>query len=369
MATRSTQALPSTVAGHRATVAVGFVAGLLSGIHARGLDSSGLLRAAGLEPDVLADRDARVPIATYVALYNLVVRELGDEGFALFSQPLRAGTFEFLCRGMLGSADLAEALERASRFLRLVLPDLRLTIAPTSWGPPSVARGDGLAQLDIRETRRLRQTTNDPCRVFAFEWLLRLVHGVSCWLVARPLTLAEVHFPFARPGHAEDYALIYTEHSFFDSRSLVARLDARVLDLPIRRGESDLAAFLDGAPGKITMLYRRDREIARAVRELVLRSLPSAPTLAEAARELRASTRTLHRRLEEEGTTFREVKDAVRREVALARLEHGEESVAQIAAALGYSEPSAFFRAFHAWTGQGPSDWRKRRALSAIPSK
>jgi AraC-like DNA-binding protein len=328
---------------------------LLSGIQAKGLDPSGLLRGAGLGPDVLADRDARVPIATYVLLYNLVVRETGDEGFALFSQPLRGGTFEFLCRGMLGSANLAEALERAARFLRLVLPDLRL----------AVAREGDLARLQIRETRRLRQATNDPCRVFAFEWLLRLVHGVSCWLVARPLTLAEVRFPFARPGHAEDYALIYTEHSFFDSQVLVATLDAKLLDLPVRRGESDLAAFLDGAPGKITMLYRRDREMARAVRELVLRSLPSAPTLADAARELRVSTRTLHRRLEDEGTSFREVKDALRRELALARLERGDQSIADIAAALGYSEPSAFFRAFQGWTGLAPTAYRKRAALAS----
>src|SRR6185436_2855577 len=190
---------------HRATVAAGFVSGLLSGVRARGLDPSGLLQAVGLAPEVLADRHARIPIASYVTLYNTTVSELGDEGFALFSQPLRDGTFEFLCRGMLGSDDLGMALERASRFLRLVLPDLRL----------SVARDGAFARIEIAERRRLRPATNDPCRVFAFEWLLRLIHGVSCWLVARPLTLVEVRFPFARPEHADDYALIYTEISTF----------------------------------------------------------------------------------------------------------------------------------------------------------
>src|SRR5258708_2015547 len=113
---------------HRATVAAGFVTGLLSGVCARGLDPSGLLQAAGLKFDVLTDRQARIPIASYVALYNTVVRELGDEGLALFAQPLRAGTFEFLCRAMLGAADLGEGLDRASRFLRLLLPELRLTV-------------------------------------------------------------------------------------------------------------------------------------------------------------------------------------------------------------------------------------------------
>jgi AraC-like DNA-binding protein len=256
---------------------------------------------------------------------------------------------------MLESADLGEALERACRFLRLVLPDLRV----------SIARDGAFARLEIAERRRLRAGTNDPCRVFAFEWLLRLIHGVACWLVARPLTLLEVRFPFARPEHADDYALIYTEHSMFDAKALIATIDASALELPVRRTASDLAAFLEGAPGKITMLYRRDREMAAGRPRAPLQGLPSSPDLAETARELRLSTRTLHRRLEEEGTTFREIKDGLRREIALARLAKGGDSVADIAAALGYSEPSAFFRAFQGWTGLAPSVYRKRAGIGS----
>ena len=333
--------------------------GLLSGVGARGLDPSGLLQAAGLGPEALQDRHARIPIGSYVALYNTVVRELGDEGFALFSQPLRAGTFEFLCRGMLGSADLGEALDRGARFLRLVLPDLRI----------SVERRGHLARLEIAERRRLRQATNDPCRVFAFEWLLRLMHGVSSWLVARPLTLSEVRFPYARPAHAGDYALIYTADARFDATTLVATFDARALDLPVRRRDADLQGFLEGAPGKISMLYRRDREMAGAVRELIARDLATPPSLAETAKALGVSARTLHRRLEEEATSFRDIRDMVRREAAFARLARADEGIAEIAASLGYSEPSAFFRAFHGWTGEAPSAWRRRHAALPNPSK
>src|SRR5258707_3624107 len=269
MPKRAARVLPLEEDAHRATVAVGFVTGLLSGVCARGLDPSGLLQAAGLGADVLADRRARIPIRSYVALYNTVVRELGDEGLALFSQPLRTGTFEFLCRAMLGAVDLGQGLERASRFLRLLLPELRL----------AVTRHGEFAQLEITETRRWRPAMNDPCRVFAFEWLLRLVHGISCWLVARPIALTEVRFPFARPQHADDYALIYTEKSTFGGRSLVAPMDARIPDLPLRRGEADLASVLQGAPRKITLLYRRDRELARALPDLNAETLAASPTL------------------------------------------------------------------------------------------
>jgi len=194
--------------------------------------------------------------------------------------------------------------------------------------------------------------------VFAFEWLLRLLHGLASWFAARPLALIAVRFPYARPAHAADYALIYTEHATFGGESLVATLDAASLDWPVRRDARDLEGFLDGAPGKIAMLYRRDREAARAVREFLAHSL--AASLAETARALGLSQRTLHRRLHEEGTSFREVKDGLRREIAMARLEKSGASVADIAAELGYSEPSAFFRAFQGWTGVAPSIHRKR---------
>ena len=344
-------------ARHRATVAAGFVTGMVSGMRARGLDPLPVLKAAGVPAAVLADRGARIPIASYVALYNAAVRELDDEGFGLFSQPLRSGTFEFLCRGVAGSATLGEALGRAARFLRLVLPDLAVT----------VARSGRIARLEIRERRRLRARSADPCRVFAFEWLLRLLHGLACWLVGRAIPLQSVRFPFPRPHHAADYALIYTEHAaFIDKGSaasaapLVATFDAALLDLPVVREPADVDAFLEGAPGRISMLYRRDREMVRTVRELLARDLAAAPGLDSAARALRLSPRTLHRRLREEGSSFRAVKDELRRERALARLEKSRASIAEIAAELGYSEPSAFFRAFQGWTGEAPSAHRKR---------
>ncbi|HET7730199.1 MAG TPA: AraC family transcriptional regulator ligand-binding domain-containing protein [Usitatibacter sp.] len=324
---------------------------MLSGMRGRGADARAALRAAGIPAEVLSDARLRVPIAGYAALYNEVVHRLGDEGFGLFAAPLRPGTFEFLCRGALASRDLAEALDRIARFLAIVLPDLEV----------SIARDGGRAQLRIAESRRLQRRRDDPRRVFAFEWLLRLVHGLACWLAARGIAFDEVAFPYARPAHAPDYALVYTESARFGGAALVATLDAAVLDWPVRRGEDELALFLEGAPGKISLLYRRDREITRAVREHLARSLRALPALDEVARSLGLSSRTLHRRLSGEGSSYRALLDGVRRQHAIERLERSDDSVARIASDLGYAEPSAFFRAFQAWTGRSPTGYRRTR--------
>lgn len=341
----------SAEADNRATVAAGFVTGMLSGLRARGVDPSPLLAAAGLTKEHL-DARRRTPIAAYAALYNQAVGHLKDEGFGLFAAPVAPGAFEFLCRAVIGSATLGEALDRAARFLALVLPDL-----------PVRVRVDGAtARIEIMERKRLRPRASDLRRVFAFEWLLRLLHGLACWLAGRGLTLDAVSFPYPPPAHAAEYARVYTERSSFGAPTLVAELDARLLALPVRRGEADLATFLDGAPGKIAMLYRRDREVARAVREMLGQSLEAAPGFDAVAHALHLSPRSLHRRLAEEGTSFRAIREALRRERALERLEESRASVADIAGELGYSEPSAFFRAFRSWTGRSPSAHRKAAA-------
>lgn len=333
-----------------ASVAMGFVAGMLSGMTARGLDPRPLLAAAEIEAGSLDNPEARVSLSGYADLYNRVVLSLSDEGFGLFHNPVPSGSFEFLCRSVVSSRTLGEALDRIARFLRLVLPDLSV----------SVERDAKLALISIRELPGLGLVIEDPRRVFAFEWLLRVIHGLACWLAGRSLALNSVEFPYAPPGHVSDYALIYTEHSRFGGDMLTASLNANLLDLPVRRDEAALQEFLAGMPGKISMLYRRDREAVRIVRDMLLAAFPESPSLEDVAQRLYLSPRTLHRRLHEEGSSYRMIKDALRRDLALAAIEKKRLGVGQIAAELGFADTSTFFRAFRKWTGEAPSIYKKR---------
>ena len=346
----------------QATVAMGFVTGMLAGLIRREVDASAIL--LDLQIDI-ADPANRSPVDHYAALYNRLTRLLDDEGFGHFAQPMRAGSFEFLCRGCLGAPSLAEALARASRFLRLVLPDLAV----------SVRRNQGRAELVISETRRLADEPNAPGRIFAFEWLLRLLHALACWLAGRGIALDSVIFPYRQPPHFADYRLIFTADSRFAPTlpggvgTLVASFNANLLDLPLRRDEAALNAFLDGAPGKITSLYRRDREMVIRVRDLLRAALPISPSLDEIADRLHLSARTVHRRLEEEGSSFRGIKDALRRDLALARLSKSDDPIAKIATDLGYADPSAFYRACLDWTGLSPRDYRQQVLNAANESQ
>ena len=344
-------AAPRALAHTRASVAAGFVRGILAGVVASGRDVQELLARAGIAGEVLADDEMRIPVERYAALYNLINAELDDEGFGLFSVPLRVGSFELLCRAASTAPTLAVALERCARFLRVLLPDIAVSVA-----------SDGeQCRLVLREVAPLAVG-----RVFAFEWLLRLLHGLSCWLVGRGIALDSVSFPYPAPAHAADYALIYTEDSRFlapdddGDDTLVASFAANLLELPVRRDEAALAEFLVGAPGRLTTLYRRDREMVARVRDCLRTRLPQSPTLAGVARALHLSPRTLHRRLEDEGSSFQAIKDALRRDLAISRLAKTRQPLTEIAAELGFADASAFYRAFVGWTGEAPTHYRRR---------
>lgn len=340
---------PSTPRGG-GNIAIGFVTGMLSRLPQHGVAIAPLLKASGI--GAAATLPPRVRLEHYTRLYNLAVQALDDEGFGLFSRPLPRDSFEFLCRAMLGAPNLAEAIDRASRFLRLVLDDLHLRLHLTN---------SAQAELLILEKRRLAKTDDDPARIFAFEWLLRLLHSLMCWFSARILPLSAVDFPYPRPAHADDYSLVYTARPRFGAPTLCAYIPRDFLTLPLRRDEAALAHFLRDAPGKISHLYRRDREMVQRVRNLLREQLALNPTLDDIAAALNLSSRTLARRLHEEDSGFRAIKDALRRDIATARLARSRDPISRLAAELGYSDPSTFYRAFTAWTGEAPERFRRRR--------
>jgi hypothetical protein len=116
---------------------MGFVTGILSGTGRAGLSPAQLLEHAGIATDLVHDLNARIPVARYAALYRLINDSLDDEGFALFSRPLRRGSFEFLCRAVLSAPTLGLALERIARYLHVALDDLAVEIEKKAAVPPS----------------------------------------------------------------------------------------------------------------------------------------------------------------------------------------------------------------------------------------
>lgn len=102
------------------------------------------------------------------------------------------------------------------------------------------------------------------------------------------------------------------------------------------------------------------------VREAVFAELgPTGPSLSQVATRISMSTRVLQRRLSEEGTTFRDVVESVRAQVACARLAQTRTRLDTLANDLGYSDVGGFVRAFKRWTGHTPNSYRRQREIGS----
>ncbi|MFG1402538.1 AraC family transcriptional regulator [Xanthobacter sediminis] len=322
----------------RRMISPGFVEDALQCLRRRGLDERPLLARAGL-PEVV-----REPVSAerYGALWLAIAATIDDEFFGEGARPMRSGSFTLLCHAILSAATLEQALRRALRFLRLVMDDPH--------GELVVA--DGLAQVVLKDA-------GAPRSAFAYRTFWIVVHGITCWLVGRRVPLRRVDFRCGPPAHGADYGQFFGAPVRFGQPESRLAYDADFLKLPAIRNERALREFLRRAPANILVRYRHDAGLLAKVRAR-LRATPPArwPSFQELAAQLRMPEPTLRRRLRLEGQTYRDIKDELRRALAMAALSEGGRDVAEIAVDLGFSEPSAFHRAFRKWTGKSPGAWR-----------
>jgi AraC-like DNA-binding protein len=133
-----------------------------------------------------------------------------------------------------------------------------------------------------------------------------------------------------------------------------------VVHHPLPAVNQELAIANDRIMGDFDRSLTDNSIIARVRRAVMDRLTSGKPSAQEVARALAVAPRTLQRKLQEEGTTFQEVSDEVRKELALQYVESGEYDLSVVTYLTGFASPSAFSRAYKAWTGRTPSEDRGR---------
>jgi AraC-like DNA-binding protein len=173
-----------------------------------------------------------------------------------------------------------------------------------------------------------------------------------------PLAVAFAH---ARPADTKELDAFFQAPLAFGQGENRVELPTALLDMPIVSRDSMLFSVLDGQAEKLEASRPAKRDLLTDVRAAIRSALDDGqPELATVAKTLGTSARTLQRRLGEERTTFQAVVDGVREELARSLIANEKLSLGDVAYLLGFSEISAFTRAFKRWTGTTPSRWRDR---------
>ena len=343
------------------SVSIAFVC---SAVQALDLDQRrAALAAAGIAPEALSLPAARVPAAAFARLWMAVAGQLDDEFFGLDARRMKVGSFAMLCHALVSQATVGAALRQAVRGFGLFFDDIAVSLR--------LAGGTAVLVIDNRigaDQAGVAEMAASDARRFAEETLLVMLLGLLCWLVGRRVPLARLEWAHPPPAHADEYRRMFSPLQRFDAPATAAFFDARVLDGAVSVTAASLKAFLRDAPQsvflkRVVATGLSDR-VRRQCRDALDRDDP-APTLALLAQACRLSPATLRRRLEAEGAAWGQLKDEVRRDLALQLLAEGRLSVADIAARLGFNDASTFYRAFRKWTGSAPGAWRSAaRALA-----
>ncbi len=330
-----------------AATPMAFIRAMVLAYEKYGADPAEALQRARIAPLSLHRTHACITAEQMETFSEAAMRELDDEALGWFGRRLPWGSYGMLCRASLGSPDLGVALKRWWRHHRLLVDDVLLTLRSTGQR----------AELTIEECR----PGDTRMREFCLLTLLRYVHGFACWATDSRIPLLAVSFAHAPPIHHASYALMFPGPVRFDAGVTGISFDEQYLRLPIRRDEAALRAMLRRALPLTVRQYRRDRLLVQRVREL-LSVQQTADTLASA---LNMSVRSLHRQLKEEGTSLQALKDQVRREMAIEMLTRTTRSVKQIALAVAFRNEKSFTRAFGQWTGESPTEYRRKLSTVA----
>lgn len=316
----------------------------------RGARRAELLARAGLSEAALSDPDGRIPLAAMYDGIEAAREATGDACLGLhFATSMELEDLDALGFLMITSPTFGSALERIFRYQRMwaegeryemFVEGERVRVTYEQYGPPRPAHVQ-MAQMAFSDF-----VINGSRHIPGLEF--------EC-----------VRFRHERPPEAAEYERMFGVPVEFGAACDEVRFPTRLLDLPLPDANAALCAFFDRyTRDKLDQLPGGESIVSR-VRSLLRKQLPEGKVKLEHLAEwLHMSPRTLQRRLGEEGTSLHAELDEVRRQQALYFLEAGV-AIAELSWLLGYSEPSAFHRAFKRWTDTSPEVWRSARLTEA----
>ena len=312
-----------------------------------------LQAATGFDPRWAEDPDAHIPLAMETALWDEAAARTGDPAFGIHTaEGVRPGVFDVMDYVFRTAPTLRAALERLVRYNRLLHDIAVITLVDEG---PLTRLEHTLAASGATQSRH------------AAEFTLAGIVVAAGQMQGTPVTARAVEFRHASPAPAviAEHRRVFGVTPTFGHAANALTLDSALLDQPLPGADPVLSrVVLRHADDLLAARPAPAETSGNRVRRLVAAALAdgsgASATLAAAAAELHMSERSLQRRLADEGLTFDGLLEEVRREMAVRYLSDRKVAIAEVAYLLGYSEPSAFHRAFKRWTGKTPSEIRDR---------
>lgn len=304
-----------------------------------------LLAGVGLSPDV--DRSAWAhEFVEADAYYSLIERAAGPDDHDLpfrYAEALRPDDLGALGLAVKTAPTVGDGLRRMVRYILVLSDTLEYELLDRSWGQVFALNG--------RPHNRRGAALANECALAAITSVVRQIVGTE----VRP---REVTFRHAAPPTDRPHREFFGCPVGFEAPLDAVHLASDDLARPTLLADEGLSAFLLAQLDDLST-QRSERSLVSAVCGAVADALPDGPpSRSQIARRLGMSERTLHRRLADHGESFQALATRARRDAAESLLRSRSSSVADVAFLTGFSDQSAFTRAFKRWTGETPAAFR-----------
>lgn len=343
------QGLPEP--SRKAHIANHYIRASIGGALRQGADPLQLLAEAGIPVDWIDRPEQLITERQLGELIKAVWRFTRDEFMGLSPRVCKRGVFSLMAELAQGARTLGGMLQQSARFYSAVADDLEI----------------GLDLKDAPQSPlvffrlHLHHQGSDPDHLLQ-EFILLIWQRFAGWLVGQQVPVASTSFVYPVVEHAREYRVMFLGELLYEQPRCGFSLHPRYLQLPIVRAAAELQTFLQGCPTVILHRPVPDNSLQTRIRGLLQRyDLEQMPDLEEISRQLLMAPRTLRRWLQDEGSSIRQIKEALRRDFALKLLSSEHLSVQEVAEQSGFAEAAAFCHAFKRWTGQSPAQWRKAR--------
>ncbi|MEM8993775.1 MAG: AraC family transcriptional regulator ligand-binding domain-containing protein [Acidobacteriota bacterium] len=310
-----------------------------------------LLRAAGLDPASSVDPERLIGDADFFGLLERVASEVegGRDVPLRVGASMRCDDYGAFGLAFKSAVTLESAYVRVERYGRIV----------TSIANFRVARGEGSAFMEVIPGDDPR-----PGLLMTNELALAAATALSREVGEDDFIPLRVHISHAAPARRSAFEAHFRCPIEFGAPRDALEVSHDRLRHPNRLGDTSLSRFfdthLDGALAELP----EDGGLARRVRAEVTQALSEGvPTLPQMAARLGMSGRTLQRRMKEAGLGYRDLVDEARRGLAHRLLRQTDYGLAEIAFLTGFSEQSAFHRAFTRWTQETPGTYRQKHRI------
>jgi AraC-like DNA-binding protein len=309
-----------------------------------GVDARDVLARAGVAPALLLDPDGRIPVHVSMAIWEELRARSGNAALQLTApMVLPVGAYRVLDYLVGASATVGDGVRRLARFFGIINPAIALTVHASERGVSLVAA----------------LKTGQAMPALYVDYLFAAVVGRLRTFFRPQLRLVGVDLRQPAPLDVAPYQHAFRTGPRFGADADRIHFSADEWRAPLETSDPQLAQVLEArALTRLQQLTDGEKGVSPEVRGAIMGTLPDGAHVEDVARALHMSVRTLQRKLEKAGTTYRAALDALRSELACQYLKDEAVSICEVALLLGFSEQSSFHRAFERWTGEAPGRWR-----------